>query len=135
MTIPKSIEVVDGTLFTSVDPVILAGSACALCGAHVFPAIESCPKCSSLDVTRVALPTEGTVWSWTTQHFAPKPPFRTDEFAPFSIGYVDLGPVIVQGWLVGKTQWTIGERVNLVLAKAWTDESNTVFTFGFEAVT
>jgi uncharacterized OB-fold protein len=129
-----SIEVVDATLFTSVDPVILAGSACAVCSTHVFPAIESCPTCSSLDVTRVALPTEGTVWSWTTQHFAPKPPFRTDEFAPFSIGYVDLGPVIVQGWLVGKTQWAIGERVKLVLAKAWTEESNTVFTYGFEAV-
>lgn len=105
-----------------------------MCGAHVFPAMDSCPTCSSLDVTRVALPTEGTVWSWTTQHFAPKPPFRTDEFAPFSIGYVDLGSVIVEGWLVGKNQWSIGEPVKLVLAKAWTQEDVTVFTFGFEAV-
>ena len=135
MSIPDRIEVVDPTLFTSVDPVVLAGSMCEACGAHVFPAMDSCPTCSSLDVTKVGLPTEGTVWSWTTQHFAPKPPFRTDEFAPFSIGYVDLGPVIVEGWLVGKTQWTIGEQVILVLAKAWTHEGAPVFTFGFEAVT
>ena len=128
-------EVVDATLFTTVDPVTLAGSLCSDCDAHVFPAMESCPMCSSMDVSRVALPTAGTVWSWTTQHFAPKPPFRTDEFTPFSIGYVDLGPVIVEGWLVGKTKWTIGEPVNLVLTKAWTQESTTVFTFGFEAVT
>jgi hypothetical protein len=36
---------------------------------------------------------------------------------------------------VGKTQWTIGEQVSLVLAKAWTHEGAPVFTFGFEAVT
>ncbi len=129
------IEVVDATLFTSMDPVTLAGSACGACGAHVFPSMDSCPMCSGVDVAEVALPTEGTVWSWTTQHFAPKPPFRTDEFTPFSIGYVDLGPVIVEGWLVGKNQWTIGEPVRLVLAQAWTDASQAVYTFGFEAAT
>jgi uncharacterized OB-fold protein len=90
--------------------------------------------CSGVDVTDVALPTDGTVWSWTTQHFAPKPPFRTDAFAPFSIGYVDLGPVIVEGWLVGRTEWSIGEPVRLVLARAWTEGDRVVHTFGFEAV-
>ena len=129
-----AIEVVDPTLFASVDPVALRGSECAACGSQVFPALASCPTCSGVDVTDVTLPTEGTVWSWTTQHFAPKAPFRTDEFAPFSIGYVDLGTVIVEGWLVGKTQWTIGEPVRLVLAKAWTEADQPVHTFGFEAV-
>lgn len=129
------IEVVDATLFTSVEPVLLAGSACRVCAAHVFPAVDSCPMCSSVDVEVVALPARGTVWAWTTQHFAPKPPFRTDEFTPFSIGYVDLGPVIVQGWLVGKNLWTIGEPVQVVLTRAWTDESQSVYTFGFEAMT
>ena len=66
--------------------------------------------CAGTAVESVALPSSGTVWSWTTQHIAPKPPYRTDEFAPFSIGYVDLGPIIVEGWLVGKTVWVIGER-------------------------
>lgn len=90
--------------------------------------------CTGVDVAPVALPTQGTVWSWTTQHIQPKPPFRTDEWAPFSIGYVDLGPVIVEGWLVGKTTWSIGESVRLVLAKAWTDEGVEVLTYGFEAI-
>jgi uncharacterized OB-fold protein len=89
--------------------------------------------CAGTEVESVALPSSGTVWSWTTQHFAPKPPYRTDEFAPFSIGYVDLGPVIVEGWLVGKTEWVIGEPVSLVLAKAWTEDGEPVFTYGFEA--
>ena len=48
------IEVVDATLFASVDPVALRGSACASCGAHVFPAMGSCPMCAGVDVTNVA---------------------------------------------------------------------------------
>ena len=66
----------------------------------------------------------------TDEDFAP---YRTDEFTPFSIGYVDLGPVIVEGWLVGRTTWTIGEPVRLVLAKAWTDGDTEVRTFAFES--
>ncbi len=130
-----NIEVVEPTLFASVDPVVLAGSACRSCGAQVFPAIESCPMCSSIDVEVVALPTSGTVWSWTTQHFAPKAPYRTDAFSPFSIGYIDLGSVIIESWLVGKNDWTIGEPVQLVLAPAWTESDQEIFTYGFESVT
>jgi uncharacterized OB-fold protein len=125
------VRVIDETLFASADPVTLKGSACDTCGAHVFPALGSCPMCTGVDVHDVPLPTSGSVWSWTTQHFEPKPPFRTDGFSPFSIGYVDLGPVIVEGWLVGRTEWTIGEPVRLVLAKAWTDGEEPVHTFAF----
>jgi uncharacterized OB-fold protein len=128
-----TVTVVDETLFSSVEPPVLRGSACRVCSATVFPALGSCPVCTGVEVEPVALPTAGTVWSWTTQHFEPKPPFRTDEFAPFSIGYVDLGSVIVEGWLLGRTEWTIGEPVRLTLAKAWTDGDTAVHTFGFEA--
>lgn len=125
--------VVDEALFASLDPVALLASACRGCGAHVFPASSSCPVCTGVDVEPVPLPTTGTVWSWTTQHFAPKAPYRTDGFAPFSIGYVDLGPVIVEGWLTGRTTWEIGEAVHLVLAKAWTEDGVVVHTYAFEA--
>ena len=127
------IQVVDASLFSSLDPVALQGSACVACAAHVFPAQATCPMCAGTEVCVVALPTTGTVWSWTTQHHAPKPPFRTDEFAPFSIGYVDLGPVIVEGWLLGRIEWVIGEPVRLALAKAWTQDGEPVFTYGFES--
>lgn len=128
-----TVQVVDETLFHSFDPLLLRGSSCASCGAHVFPAMTSCPMCTGIDVAEVALPAEGRVWSWTTQHFEPKPPFRTDSFTPFSIGYVDLGPVIVEGWLVGRTEWSIGDPVRLVLAHAWTESDTSVHTFAFES--
>lgn len=126
------INVVEPSLFSSLDPVVLQGSVCAACAAHVFPAQGTCPMCAGTEVARVPLPTAGVVWSWTTQNLAPKPPFRTDGFAPFSIGYVDLGPVIVEGWLLGKNNWIVGEPVRLALAKAWTEDGDTVFTYGFE---
>lgn len=129
-----TVKTVEPSLFASIDPMILRGSACQSCDAHIFPAINSCPVCLDVDVRWVELPTQGTVWSWTTQHVAPKPPFRTDHFNPFSLGYIDLGPVIVEGWLVGKIRWVIGEPVRLVAAKAWTENGHDVYTFGFEAV-
>jgi uncharacterized OB-fold protein len=72
--------------------------------------------CAGVDVKDVALPTQGTVWSWTVQRYEPKAPFRSDGFTPFAIGYVDLGPVIVEGWLLDSTDWSIGDPVELALA-------------------
>lgn len=128
-----TLKVVDETLFSSTDPVVLRGSSCQACGAHVFPALGSCPMCTGTQVQEVALPTTGTVWSWTTQRFEPKAPYRTDGFTPFSIGYIDLGPVIVEGWLIGRTEWTIGDPVRLTLAHAWTQDGESVSTYAFES--
>jgi len=126
--------VVDETLFASLEPVALRGSACSDCGAHVFPAQATCPMCTGVDVNDVALPTQGTVWSWTVQRYEPKAPFRSNAFAPFAIGYVDLGPVIVEGWLLERTDWAIGDPVDLALATAWTDvDGVVVHTYGFRA--
>jgi uncharacterized OB-fold protein len=126
--------VVDESLFASLEPVALRGSSCTQCQAHVFPAQSTCPMCAGVSVVEVALPTAGTVWSWTVQRFAPKAPFRTDEFSPFAIGYVDLGPVIVEGWLLDSLEWHIGDEVELTLAPAWTDSDGVVVhTYGFRA--
>ena len=126
--------VVDEALFASHDPVALRGSACSQCQAHVFPAQSTCPMCTGVSVAEVALPTVGSVWSWTVQRFAPKAPFRTDEFVPFAVGYVDLGPVIVEGWLLDSIEWNIGDPVELALAPAWTDSDGAVVhTYGFRA--
>lgn len=52
----------------------------------------------------VALPREGTIWSWTVQRFRPKsPPYAgPDDFTPYAIAYVELpGAVIVETRLTG----------------------------------
>ncbi len=63
-----------------------------------------------------ALPATGTVWSSTVQRIRPKPPYEgPDDFEPFAVGYVDLGPVRVESRLDGRPvdEWRIGEPVRL----------------------
>ena len=97
---------------------VLAGSRCAVDGTVVFPAQASCPRCSGRDVARVALPERGVLWSWTVQHFRPRAPFRSfqpdgeeeEEFEPFAVGYVDLGPVVVESRLALPTPAPVREH-------------------------
>ncbi|ORM35970.1 OB-fold domain-containing protein [Williamsia sp. 1135] len=121
---------VDETLFAQLDPPLLSGSGCAECGVVVFPAAQRCPGCAGVDVVRQALPGRGTVWTWTRQSFAPKPPFEAPAsgFEPFVVGYVDLGSVLVESRIVGEV--AIGDQVELCLL----DVSDTEFTFAFEKV-
>jgi uncharacterized protein len=95
----------------------LAGARCPACATHAFPVQFACARCGAATET-VALPDEGTVWSWTVQRLAPKPPFVVHgEFVPFVVAYVDLGPLKVEARLAGRDPdaWRIGERVHLVV--------------------
>jgi len=102
----------------------LVGASCPECGTHVFPVQLSCPRCGS-EMARTALPRTGTVWSWTVQRVRPKPPYRgPEEFEPFAVGYVDLGPVLVESRLAGRPVdgWRIGDQVHLVVAEPGADD-------------
>jgi uncharacterized OB-fold protein len=86
------------------DEVRLVGSRCAACGVITFPAQGSCPHCTGTDVVEHVLPERGALWTWTIQRFPPKsPPYvpvDPDAFAPFAVGYVELGgEVRVEGRL------------------------------------
>jgi len=124
-------RVVDRSLFSDVDEPCLRGSRCVQCHTTVFPAQRSCPRCSAGDTSDVDLPRTGVLWSWTVQQHEPKTPFRRPPgaFAPYPVGYVDLGDVIVESRLQlpdGVTP-VIGMPVTLTLVPAWDD----VDTFAF----
>ena len=96
----------------------LLGARCT-CGTHTFPAQLRCPRCGG-DMAETPLPDHGTVWTWTVQRIAPKPPYRgPDPFEPFAVGYVDLGVVKVETPLTGKPAdtWQIGDTVRLVVTE------------------
>jgi uncharacterized protein len=118
----------------------LLGSRCASCGAYTFPAQDSCPRCSDMDMERVELSRVGTVWTWTSQEFLPpSPPYAgpetTDTFERYYVGYVELdGELRVETRLVGFTDQPprIGQPVEMVLIPFRTDEEgNQVMTFAF----
>ena len=130
-------RVVDPTVFASTDPPTLAGARCTACGTVVFPAQDGCPRCSHRPLEPHRLAATGVVWTWTRQQFPPKPPFRCDggAWSPLAIGYVDLGDVLVESWLLPADRpWAIGDPVRLTTVPAWSDELGDVHTFAFEPV-
>jgi len=137
--VPHDPPPVDASLFASLDPPRLAGARCANCGTVTFPAAGSCPKCMAAHMEPYALPDRGTVWTWTVQGFAPKPPYVPPPhgFRPFPVGYVDLGDVKVESRLTASTakELRTGMEMELVVVPFRTDDDgNEVVTFAFRPV-
>jgi uncharacterized protein len=110
----------------------LIGGRCTSCATHTFPMQAACPKCGS-GMAQTALPNTGTVWSWTVQRFAPKPPYVGPvPYQPFALAYVDLGPVKVETPLRGRPvdAWKIGHSVRLAAGDPNADGAH--FSFSFE---
>lgn len=109
--------------FVSDGPLGLAlrGCRCEQCRALFFPQRLSCERCGGIGMLDEILPTEGTLWSWTGQHFPPpSPPYfrrhdRTD-FEPYFVGYVDLGEILVLSRLVARKN---PPRIGARAALAW----------------
>lgn len=84
-------------------------------GEIVFPL----PDEPSEPLERIELATTGTLWSWTSQEFQPKPPFVGPEpFEPFLLGYIELAnEVIVESRIVGTSidRLTLGMPMQLVI--------------------
>jgi len=118
----------------------LIGGQCGRCGVVTFPSGHRCPSCGSKEVDTIFLPTRGTLWTFTTQDFALKEPYRgakTEEsFEPFGLGYIDLdGKVKVEARLTERSpeKLTIGMNMDLVLIPIYTDSDGTeVLTYAFE---
>lgn len=69
----------------------LRGGRCPGCTETVFPLRGHCPACG-LVPEPVALPTEGTVWTFTVLH-VPAPSYEGP--VPYVLGVVEIGPVRV----------------------------------------
>ena len=70
------------------DPPALLGARCENCGALRFPALEICARCQRKGASEIALPDEGTVFTYTIIHAAP--PGYAGE-VPYGLGVVELG--------------------------------------------
>jgi uncharacterized OB-fold protein len=119
------------------DDPVLVGSRCRSCGTVAFPMQSSCPKCTSLDVERHPLPRRGTLWSFTTQRFAPKTPYlaAAGPFRPFGVGYVELGgEVRVESRLVADDleSLCIDMPMELTLEAFHDEGGQAVLTFAFQ---
>ncbi len=112
---------------------VLAGSRCPADATVTFPAQDTCPRCGQA-MSRIALPVQGRLWSWTVQQIRPKPPFHPQDgpFDAFAVGYVDLGEVIVESRLDAEPDalW-IGMPVRLCWLPLWQDADERVLGYAF----
>jgi uncharacterized OB-fold protein len=127
-------------LFTwpSKDPRLLGGK-CQDCGTVTFPRQRGCPRCSSQTINSIELSPRGTLWTFTTQEYEVKEPYRgvgpDGVFEPFGLGYVELAEnVKVEARLTeaDPAKLRIGMPVELVLVPIFQDDDGTeVLTYAF----
>jgi len=97
-------------------------------GAIIFPVPEG--DAAAL-VDPVPLSRTGALWSWTTQGFEPKEPYRGPQpFVPFLVGYVELpGEVIVETRIVDATPADLVIGMAMTLAIIPFDDQRSIYAF------
>lgn len=116
----------------------LIGTRCTSCGTHYFPKTLSCrnPQCLEKATQDVLLSREGTLYSYTVQHYQPPALFRMADWAPYAIGSVELPEGLrVMGILTGcePASLTIGMAVELTVETLYRDEhGREVQTYKFQ---
>ncbi len=102
----------------------LVGVRCAACGSYFFPpGISRCrnPACGDDALSREPLSRHGTLWSYTSNHYPPPPPYLAAEpFVPYWVAAVELARegMIVLGQVVAgvdESALSVGGRMELAL--------------------
>lgn len=117
----------------------LLGARCPRCRTVFFPREPVCrnPHCASrpeeeaAELEEVALSNRGRLWSYTSNHYAPPPPFvAKDPFTPFAVAAVELEAerMVVLGQVpedVPVERLEVGMEMQLVLDILHEDDERT----------
>lgn len=132
--------IVEGVFTETADGPRLIGTRCRACGTPHFPRSPVCrnPACNSADVEDAHLGPNGTLWSFTIQHYKPPAPMRFDDpFVPYGIGLVDLPEglrVLTMMSAPDPAKLKIGMPVELVIEALYhADDGSEVTTWKFRA--
>ena len=121
---------------------VLFGSKRRSTGAVRFPAerpelFDGSPEIQA-DIAPIELSTEGTLFTFTTQQFAPPLPYKGDRsaegFKPYVVGYVELPEgVLVESLIVGADadDLQIGQPMVSATTTLETTDGQTYVTFAF----
>ena len=119
----------------------LLGNRCTSCGSVFFPKAQmACrnPSCPGTEFEEVALSRRGRVWSYTTNHYAPPPPYVGPEpFEPYTIAAVELADekMVVLGQVEGDASaLQVGSEVEVVLATLFEDDEHEHVVWKWRAV-
>jgi uncharacterized OB-fold protein len=133
MTTKERVPAVDGWFtLDAADPRLL-GNRCTRCGSYFFPKASAfCrnPACDGTEFDEVALSNRGTIWSFTTNHYAPPAPYvAPDPFEPYSVAAVELPEerMVVLGQVadgVDPATLRVGAEVELTFGTLFEDEEH-----------
>ncbi|MEE2959110.1 MAG: OB-fold domain-containing protein [Myxococcota bacterium] len=102
----------------------LLGSKCESCGTFYFPKqLFRCkvPTCRSPELIEEQLSSRGTLWSYSSSHYPPPPPFiASDPFVPVGIAAVELDQekIIIMGQVASAfplSNLKVGQSMHLVI--------------------
>ena len=119
--------------FTAGDEPALLGSRGTETGSYFFPkslAFSRNPAAPGEQLDEVQLGRRGRVWSYTTNHYAPPPPFMApDPFEPYTIVAVELPDeqMVVLGQLAegaDPAALKVGADVELVIGTLYEDDEH-----------
>lgn len=133
MTTKERRPAIDGWFtLDDADPRLL-GNRCTRCGSYFFPKTAGfCrnPECDGTELDEVPLSNRGTIWSFTTNHYAPPAPYVAAEpFEPFSVAAVELPAerMVVLGQVadgVDPATLRVGREVRLTLGTLFEDDEH-----------
>jgi uncharacterized OB-fold protein len=130
--VKRRVPAVEGWFTTDDEPHLL-GTRGMESGSYFFPApvaVSANPHAPFEEREPVALSRTGRVWSYTTNHYAPPPPFvATEPFEPYTIVAVELGPeqMVVLGLLddgADPGALRVGQEVELVVGTLSEDDEH-----------
>ena len=134
-----AVPIAEGLFTWPSDEPRLLGGRCRACATVTFPFQVGCPACAVGELDQVELARRGTLWTFTTQAFPVKDPYlgpSGDDFAPFAVGYVELGDVRVEGRLAeaDPARLAIGMQMETVVVPFRDAEGHEVMTYAFQPV-
>jgi uncharacterized OB-fold protein len=134
--------ITEGLFRVDGERVVLFASRRRSSGAVKFPAerpelFDGDPEIQD-DIEPIELSTAGTLYTYTTQEFAPPLPYKGNRdpevFQPYVVGFVELAEgVLVETLIVGATaaQLRIGQPMVSTTTKLETADGQSLVTFAF----
>jgi uncharacterized OB-fold protein len=111
----------------------LLGAKGTKSGSYFWPtavAVSGNPNVPGEERVPTQLSRQGTLWSWTTNHYAPPEPYVSpDPFVPYTVCAVELAEekmVVLGGLATGadETQLEVGMTMELVLGPLYEDDEH-----------
>ena len=118
-------------LFTTGDTPALIGARGVESGSYFFPtavAVSANPNAPFEEREEVRLSRRGKVWSYTTNHYEPPPPYvAPDPFVPYTVVAVELEKeqIVVLGLLADGADpalLRVGQEAELVVGPLFVDD-------------